>query len=121
MLHKPKTNDGKLLEAGASGWFTIFKGAKNIDLAKEMIFELLDPKNFMEMVQTGGGLFLPAYRISGPTMFLRSTPTLPRLRRLIFNPEAYTGMAYPADPNPAIDAVTAQAVQSQMMANVNQR
>src|SRR5829696_1021046 len=51
ILHKPNTKDGKLLEAGGSAWFTIFKGAKNIDAAKKVILHMLDPKIFTPMVQ----------------------------------------------------------------------
>ena len=36
-MHKPKTNDGKLLEVPGNAWFTIFKGSKNIDAAKRAV------------------------------------------------------------------------------------
>ena len=39
----------------------IFKGAPNVDLAKKLALDLLDPANFTQMSAVGGGLFMPAY------------------------------------------------------------
>jgi len=118
VMRKPKTNDGKVLEAGASGWFTIFKGAKNIDAAKKVIMHMIDPATFSPMVQEGGGLFLPAYKNQWTDDILKIDPNFATLKEIIFNPTDFTGVAYPADPNPAIDAVLPAAIPSQMMANV---
>lgn len=118
VMHKPKTNDGKLLEAGSNGWFTVQKGAKNIDIAKQAILNMLDPTNFMPMVQGGGGLFLPAYKNLWTDDILKLDPNYTTLKDIIFNPTAYTGESYPADPNAAVDAVRSAAIQEQMMANI---
>ena len=56
VMHKPATNDGTVLEAGATGWLTIFKGSQNIDAAKKLILHLIDPANFTPIVQEAGGL-----------------------------------------------------------------
>jgi multiple sugar transport system substrate-binding protein len=61
VLHAPRALDGRYMESGSSGWLTIFKGAPNIDVAKELVVDLLDPSNITPMAQQGGGLFLPAY------------------------------------------------------------
>ncbi|MFN8501865.1 hypothetical protein [Kouleothrix sp.] len=118
LLHKFKTNDGKLLEAGQNGWFTIFKGSKNIDIAKELILHMLQPQIFDPMVQEGGALFLPAYKNQWTDEILKIDPNFATVKEIIFNPEAYTGTSYPADPNAAIDGILAAAIPSQMMANV---
>jgi multiple sugar transport system substrate-binding protein len=118
VLHVPNTNDGQRLESGGNGWFTIFKGSKNVDLAKETILHMLDPQNFMPMVQGGGGLFLPAYKNLWTDEVVALDPNFPTLKEIIFNPVAFTGQAYPADPNPAIAGIDAQAITSQMMTNV---
>ena len=118
LLHKPKTNDGKLLEAGQNGWFTIFKGSKNVDVAKDLILHMLDPQLFTPMVQEGGMLFLPAYKNLWTADLLKMDPNFPTVKEIIFNPNAYTGTAYPADPNAVIDSILAAAIPSQMMANV---
>ena len=118
VLRKPKTNSGVLLEAGASGWFTIFKGSKNIAVAKELIMSLIDPTVFDPMVEAGGGLFLPAYKNLWTDEIVNVDPNYKILKEIIFNPTEFTGVAYPADPNAAIDAVLPAAIPSQMMANV---
>jgi len=118
IMHKPKAMDGKLLEAGGSAWFTIFKGAKNIDAAKKVILHMIDPKTFNPMVQEGGGLFLPAYKKQWTDDVLKIDPNFATLKEIIFNPTAFTGDAYPADPNAAVDGVRAASIPSQMMANV---
>lgn len=118
ILHKPKARDGKLLEAGVNGWFSIFKGAKNADLARELVRYMLNPKNFTPMVLEGGGLFLPAYTNLWTDDLLKLDPNFATLKEIIFNPTPYTGVAYPADPNAAIDGVIATSIPSQMMAKV---
>ncbi len=118
VLRVPVANNGQRLESGGNGWFTIFKGAKNADIAKQAILYMLDPKNFMPMVQGGGGLFLPAYKNLWTDDVLKVDPNFTTLKEIIFNPTQYTGFSYPADPNPAVDAVFAEAIPSQMMANI---
>ncbi len=118
IMHKPKTKDGKLLEAGGTGWLTIFKGSKNIDAAKQVIRHLIDPQTFTPMVQAGGGLFLPAYKNLWTADLLKIDPNFAILKEIIFNPTAYTGTSYPADPSATIDSILAAAIPSQMIANV---
>ncbi len=118
VLRSPRANDGTVLETGGNGWFSIFRGAQNIDLAKKVILHLLDPANFMQMVQLGGGLFLPAYKNLWTDEVVAIDPNFATLREIIFSPTPFTGFAWPADPNAAIDAVTAAAIQSEMMSNV---
>lgn len=118
LLHGPKTLDGRLLEAGSSGWLTIFKGAKNIDVAKDLILNLLNPTNFVPMAQLGGGLFLPAYKSLWNEQLLAADPNFTTLQEVMFNPEPYLGRSHPAQPNALIDAVDGAGITSQMMANV---
>jgi multiple sugar transport system substrate-binding protein len=70
------------------------------------------------MVREGGGLFLPAYKNLWTDDILKIDPSFAMLKEIIFNATLYTGAAYPADPNAAIDAVFAGSMLSQMMANV---
>ena len=118
VLRGPVWNDGRRMEAGQNGWFTIFKGAKNVDLAKELILNLLDPANITPMAQNGGGLFLPAYADLWTDELLAIDPNFSVFRDIMFNPELYYGLSHPALPSPLHDAVNAQAVMSQMMANI---
>src|SRR6185295_16117904 len=105
VLHKPKDKNGVVLEAGSNGWFTIFKGAKNIEAAKKLILHMIDPKIFNPMVQLGGGLFLPAYKNSWTDEMLKVDPNFGILKEIMYNPVVYTGTAYPANPSAAIDGV----------------
>lgn len=118
VLHAPLTLDGRLLEAGGSGWLTIFKGAPNIDLAKELVFDLLDPANYIPMVQNGGGLFLPAYEDLWTEDVLGTDPNFQVFRDILLNDEIFYGRSHPAPPNALIDAIDGAAITSQMMANV---
>ena len=62
LLPAPRANNGDSRDGGnTGGWLTIFKGAPNVDLAKQLALDLLDPKNFTPMSKVAGGLFMPAY------------------------------------------------------------
>jgi multiple sugar transport system substrate-binding protein len=118
VLRAPKTLKGEYLEAGQSGWITIFKGAKNKDVAKELIATLLDPKNFVPMVQKGGGLFLPAYKSLWTDDVLGTDPNFNVFKEIMFNETPYLGRSHPAQPSALIDAIDAAGITSQMMANI---
>jgi multiple sugar transport system substrate-binding protein len=117
VLHGPKTLDGRLLEAGGSGWFTIFKGAKNVDLAKELMLHMLNPANYTPMVQVGGGLFLPAYTSLWTDDVMGADPNFGVFREILLNQDVFYGRSHPAKPNALIDAIDGAAITSQMMAN----
>jgi multiple sugar transport system substrate-binding protein len=118
VLHGPKTLDGRLLEAGISGWLTIFKGAKNKDVAKELILSLIDPAKITAMASKGGGLFLPAYQNLWTDDLLAADPNFEVFREILLNPDIFYGRSHPATPNALIDAIDGAAITSQMMANV---
>jgi multiple sugar transport system substrate-binding protein len=118
VLHAPKALDGRLLEAGGSGWFTIFKGAKNIDLTKELILHMLDPQRITPMAQGGGGLFLPAYENLWTEEVMGSDPNFQVFREILLNPDVFYGRSHPARPNALIDAIDGAAITSQMMSNI---
>ncbi len=118
VLHAPKTLDGRLLEAGGSGWLTIYKGAPNIDVAKELMLTLLDPANITPMAQNGGGLFLPAYADLWTDEVMGTDPNFEVFRDILFNPDLFYGRSHPALPSALHDAVDGAAITSQMMANI---
>lgn len=117
VLHAPKTLKGELLEAGGSGWITIFKGSKNIDLAKELVYSLLDPATYTPMVQQGGGLFLPAYENLWTDDVLGTDPNFNVFKDILLNKDIFYGRSDPAKPNALIDAIDAAGITSQMMAD----
>ena len=50
LLPAPQANNGDSRDGGnVGGWLTIFKGAPNVDLAKKLALDLLDPANFNKM------------------------------------------------------------------------
>ncbi|HEX2619719.1 MAG TPA: extracellular solute-binding protein [Phototrophicaceae bacterium] len=118
VLHGPKTIDGRLLEAGISGWFTIFKGAKNRDLAKEVILHMLDPQQLVPMASQGGGLFLPAYQDLWTDDLMAADPNFKVFNEILLNPDLFFGRSHPAKPNALIDSIDGAGITSQMMANI---
>jgi multiple sugar transport system substrate-binding protein len=116
VLRRPMNQDrATRFEAGGIGWISIFKGAKNPDLAREATMELLDPQHFMPMVESGGGFFLPAYKNQWTDDITAIDPNYATLKEIIFSESGYTGQSYPAAPNPAIANINALSITSQMM------
>jgi multiple sugar transport system substrate-binding protein len=118
VLRGPKTLKGERLETGENGWFTIFKGAKNRDLAKKLILHMLDPRQFTPMVRRGAGLFLPAYRNLWTKDFVAADPNFKVLEEIQFNQVPYYGISHPALPNALADSVIVAAIPSQLIANI---
>lgn len=118
VMHPPKTNDGRLLEGGNIFWLTIFKGAKNVDLAKQLMLDMIDPKNFIPVSKVGGGLNMPAYTNMWTDEIMGVDPNFVTFKEILMNPDLYYGNSHPAKPNALVDAILAAAIPSQMMANV---
>ena len=70
------------------------------------------------MAELGGGLFLPAYENLWTEELMAIDPNFATVRDIVSNPEPYIGHSWPAEPNAAIDALRAQSVPEQMMANI---
>lgn len=118
LLHAPRWLDGRLPEGGQNGWFTIFKGAKNVDAAKDLIRHMLEPAQFTPMAAIGGGLFLPAYQNLWTDELIAADPNFAVIRDIMFNPDVSYGRSHPAKPSALHDAIDAAGITSQMMANV---
>jgi multiple sugar transport system substrate-binding protein len=119
VMRFPMTNDGKLeLNSGGSAYYTIFKGAKMVDVAKQIILHFLDPKVFTQLSILGGGLVMPAYKNAWTDDLLKADPAFPGLKDIMFNPNVYQGFGHPAKPNAAIDASFATGFLSQMMSDI---
>ena len=115
----PLTNDGKLeLGNGGNSWYSIMKGAKQADAAKQIVTHFMDPKVFAPLSALGGGLVMPAYKNGWTDDLLKVDANFPKLKDIMFNPNDYTGFAFPAQTNAAIDAWFATGFLSEMMANV---
>ncbi len=119
LLPAPQANNGDSRDGGnVGGWLTIFKGSQNVDLAKQLALDLLDPKNFGKMAALGGVLFTPAYESLWTDELIANDPNLAIIKEQVSVPTPFIGASWPANPNAAIDAIRAQGVVEQMMANV---
>jgi multiple sugar transport system substrate-binding protein len=119
VLKAPKAKNGDSRDGGnVNGWLTIFKGAPNADLAKELALDLLDPANFTRMSALAGGLFMPAYENLWTEELLAADPNFAIIKEQVSNPNPFLGPSWPADPNAAIDAIRAQGVLEQAVGNM---
>jgi multiple sugar transport system substrate-binding protein len=118
LLPAPQANNGDSRDGGiVGGWLTIFKGSKNVDLAKKLALELLDPANFGRMSTLGGVLFTPAYANLWTDELLASDPNLAVIKQQVSVEKPFLGQSWPANPNAGVDAIRAQGVVEQMVAN----
>ena len=119
VLTAPKARNGDSRDGGnVNGWLTIFKGAPNVDLAKQLALDLLDPKNFTRMSAVAGGLFMPAYENLWTEELLAADPNFAIIKQQVSVPDPFLGPSWPADPNAAIDAIRAQGVLEQAVGNM---
>ena len=120
LLPAPKANNGDSRDGGnVGGWLTIFKGAPNVDLAKKLALDLLDPANFSTMSAVGGGAVHAGLREPvDATSCSRPIRTSRSSRSRSASPTRSS--ASPGRPirTPAVDAIRAQGVVEQMVGNV---
>jgi multiple sugar transport system substrate-binding protein len=119
VLTAPKAINGDSRDGGnVNGWLTIFKGAPNADLAKELALDLLDSANFTRMSSVAGGLFMPAYENLWTEELLAADPNFAIIKEQVSVTNPFIGPSWPAQPSAAIDAIRAQGVIEQAAANV---
>lgn len=119
LLTAPQANNGDSRDGGqVGGWMTIFKGSQNVDLAKELALTLLDPANFGKISAAGGVLFTPAYANLWTDELIASDPNLSIVKEQVSVTDPFLGQSWPANPSAAIDAIRAQGVLEQSIANV---
>jgi multiple sugar transport system substrate-binding protein len=119
LLPQPMANNGDHRNGGAvGGWLTVFKGAPNVDLAKKLALELLDPVNFTPMSSVAGGLFMPAYENLWTEELIAADPNYAIIKEQVDIADPFIGPSWPAMPAAQIDAIRAQGVLEQSMGNV---
>lgn len=119
ILRAPQGPSGMIHDGGGvGGWINIFRGAPNVELAKELTLALLDPANFNRMSAVAGGLFNPAYEDLWTEELFEADPNFAIIYEQVNVEEPWIGHSWPAEPNAAIDAIRAASVPEQMMANV---
>jgi multiple sugar transport system substrate-binding protein len=118
-MNFPSTNDEKVvLGNGANQWYSIFKGAKQQDAAKQIVMHFMDPAVFTPLSILGGGLVMPAYKKAWTDELLAADQNFANLKDIMFNENDYNGFAWPAQTNAAIDAWFATGFLSEMIGNV---
>jgi multiple sugar transport system substrate-binding protein len=119
LLRMPQANNGESRDGGAvTGWLTIFKGAPNADLAKQLALELLAPENFNQMSSIAGGLFMPAFENLWTPELLEADPNFAIIKEQVSVTDPYIGPSWPAQPNAAIDAIRPQGIAEQCAGNI---
>jgi multiple sugar transport system substrate-binding protein len=119
VLRAPTANNGDSRDGGqVGGWITIFKGAPNVDLAKKLALDLLDPKNFNAISSIAGGLFMPAYENLWTPDLIAADPNFAIIKEQVSVTNPFLGPSWPADPNAAIDAIRAQGILEQSVGNM---
>jgi len=109
------------LRGGQLGYLYIDRGAKSADAAKDVIRHLLEPSVWSKLAQLGGGLILPAYESQWKNDFFKSDPNFAPLETQVRDKNGYDQIYYPADPSAPVDAVGAQNVMIDMMAQILQK
>lgn len=119
LLRAPTAINGDSRDGGnVGGWMTIFKGAPNVDLAKELALNLLDPANFGKISALGGVLFTPAYQNLWTDDLIATDPNLAVIKEQVSVTDPFLGQSWPANPNAGVDAIRAQGVLEQSVGNV---
>ncbi len=109
---------GERLSGSSGGQFVVPKGAKNPELAKELALHMIQPEVFLPMSTISAGLFLPSYAgyydMDVVKQGFEEDPNLARLGQSALG--SYPGTPYPAKPSPFHDAIEAQTIVEDMMA-----
>jgi multiple sugar transport system substrate-binding protein len=108
------------LEAGGGGQFVIPRGAANQDLSKELAKYMIQPDIFLPISLVSAGLFLPAYsdyyEMAEVVEAFEADPNLATMGRASLG--SHLGASWPATPSPLFDAIAAQSVLTDMMAQI---
>lgn len=111
---------GEKLESGSGGQFFVPRGATNQDLAKGLAKHLLTPDVFLPISLISAGLFLPAYdayyTMDEVVEAYEADPNLATMGKATLG--THVGASWPAEPGPFFDAINAQAVLTDMMAQI---
>jgi multiple sugar transport system substrate-binding protein len=111
---------GQKLEGGGGGQFNIPRGATHQDVAKQLALHLITPEVFLPISLISAGLFLPAYagyyEMDEVKSALEADPNLARIGRAQLGD--HPGDSWPAEPSPYFDAIAAQNILTDMMAEI---
>ncbi|MBX2997648.1 MAG: extracellular solute-binding protein, partial [Caldilineaceae bacterium] len=108
----------QFIGGGGNGQMQIPRGAQNVEGAKALALYLLEPDVFVPISLVSAGLFLPAYaRYYEMAEVMAAFDADDNLARMGEQTQGqHPGLSWPAGPSPYFDAVNAQSVLNDMMA-----
>jgi multiple sugar transport system substrate-binding protein len=109
------------LTGGQLGYLAIYRGAKNADLSRETIKNLLLPDNWNKIATQANGLILPAFESQWKNEFWKSDPNFASLETQVRDPQGYNQSYYPGPVNPGVDAIISNKVLENMMGSIIQQ
>jgi multiple sugar transport system substrate-binding protein len=109
------------LTGGQLGYLAIYRGAKNADLSREAIKNLLLPDNWNKVATQAGGLILPAFESQWKNDFWKSDPNFAALETQVRDPLGYNQSYYPGPSNPGVDGIISNKVLENMMGSIIQK
>lgn len=113
----------QVINTPGSQYFVIFKGAKNVPLAKEVAKHMVGGSPLLNVAKVSLGLIMPVYKnIWGSDPFYTNgDPSFAALRKLIEAPlpiKSKTGFTFPQTPTPGQNAVLSQYILPDMMGDI---
>jgi multiple sugar transport system substrate-binding protein len=109
------------LTGGQLGYLAIYRGAKNADLSREAIKNLLLPDNWNKIATQANGLILPAFESQWKNDFWASDPNFAALEKQVRDPLGYNQSYYPGPVNPGVDGIISNKVLENMMGSIIQQ
>jgi multiple sugar transport system substrate-binding protein len=108
----------KFIGAGGTGQMHVPRGAKQVALAKDLAMYLLDPEIFIPISLISAGLFLPAYaKYNEMEAVVQAYEADANLKRMAEQQLGdYPGLSWPAPPSPFFDAISAQSILTDILA-----
>ncbi len=111
---------GVKLEAGGGGQFNLPRGSSHQDLSMQLALHMIKPEIFLPISLISAGLFLPAYvgyyEMPEVIAAFDADPNLATMGKSSLG--NHVGASWPAMPSPLFDAIAAQAVLTDMMAQI---
>ena len=87
----------------------------------ETIKYIMQPDQWIQIANKGGGLILPAYESQWKNDFFKSDPNFAGLEAQVRDPSGYNQYYYPGPITPGVDSVLAQKVLENMMSDIIQK
>lgn len=113
----------QIINQPSNTYIVIFKGAKNVPLAKEVAKHLVGGSPLLNVTKVSLGLVMPSFKNIWDTdpYYTNGDPSFPALRKLIQAPlpiKSKTGFTFPQTQTPGQNAVRSQYILPDMMGEI---